>query len=185
MRVIAATAGEPDAALAEEIPVYFERALGEFSRRMSARVGEALQKHQARADSIIAAVRELASDLFAIDYAAPVGERAYTARREPYWVTHEWEVSPQPVEVVAFEAFLPKRVREARHRKRVAKSIERLVVSNVGTSGGPCSRTSTTLSSRSADRSTGALPRSSRTSSAPLRRRRAVSATGVRPWVPG
>lgn len=131
MRVVAAADGPIDVALAEAIPPYFERVLGDFSRRMSDRVSEGLRCHQQRADDIIESVRELASDIFRIDYVAPAGEDAYEARREPYWVTHEWEVSSQPPELLAAEALLPRQMREARLRKRSEAMIDRLVQSNV------------------------------------------------------
>ncbi|MBN1193668.1 MAG: dynamin family protein, partial [Coriobacteriia bacterium] len=130
-RIITTSDDPLDELLAEAIPPYFERVLGDFSRQMSDRLGEAMRGHQMRADGIIEAVRELASDLFCVDYAAPPGEGAYEARREPYWVTHEWEVSPQPVELAAAEALLPRPLRQARLRKRSEATIDRLVTNNV------------------------------------------------------
>lgn len=130
------TAAGPDEetarnALAEAIPVFFERELGEMSRSFNQRVAEALQPHEKRAADIIGEVRRHAAELFDVPYRPPESESAYLAMREPYWVTHRWGSSLSPLPEGWFDRFLPGGWRRRRIQRRLEARIEELVVSNV------------------------------------------------------
>ncbi|RPI93363.1 MAG: Dynamin family protein, partial [Spirochaetales bacterium] len=55
-------------AIANAIPVFFERELGEMSRSFDGRVSESLSAHGRKADDLIEAVRKAASEIFDIPY---------------------------------------------------------------------------------------------------------------------
>jgi len=124
-------AGDFETVLAEHIPPYFEKALGEISLAMSERLEAAIRLHQGRADAVIANVSELASDVLSIEYVAPAAVDAFKAKREPYWVTHEWQVSPRTVEPAVAERLLPKRLHERAKGRRLEEVLDRLVINNV------------------------------------------------------
>jgi hypothetical protein len=119
-------------AIAAEIPVYFEHALGEFSTRFDREVTVLLQVHRKRADDLIESVRLAASDLFEIPYHAPESERVFVMAREPYWVSRkDWSSFINPLSPDVIERAMPRAMREKRIRARLAKEIETLVIRNV------------------------------------------------------
>jgi len=117
--------------LAEHVPPYFERALGDFTAVMSERLESALRVHQQRADAIIARVSELAADLFSIEYTAPPSDQVFESRREPYWVAHEWQISAHLAAPSAMERALPRGLRDRRRRRRLRAVVDHLVTNNV------------------------------------------------------
>jgi len=119
-------------AIAAEIPVYFEHALGEFSARFDREITILLQGHQKRADDLIESVRLAASDLFEIPYHAPESERVFVMARKPYWVSRkDWSSFINPLSPEVIERAMPRAMREKRIRARLAKEIETLVIRNV------------------------------------------------------
>ena len=118
-------------ALAEAIPGFFERELGEMSRTFEQRVNEALEPHRQRADALVETVRRCAAELFEIPYQPLDSAGAFTLERQPYWVTHQWRTSLSPFSPQLIDHLLPARVRRARRLTRLQKQIETLVIRNV------------------------------------------------------
>jgi GTPase Era involved in 16S rRNA processing len=118
-------------ALAETIPAFFERELGELSRLFNRALADELKPHEQRAATLIGEVRQCAANLFNIPYTAPESETAYIAVREPYWETHKWSTSLSPLPEGFFDRFLPLTWRRRRIQRRLDAQIEELVISNV------------------------------------------------------
>lgn len=131
----AGTAGaiEPaaQAALAEAIPGFFERELGELSRTFDQQVAAVLQPHHQRAGDLIETVRRSAAELFELDYQAVAAAGALIMSQPPYWVTHQWRSTLSPFSPGLVDKLLPARYRQARVRQRLLAQIDRLVMRNV------------------------------------------------------
>lgn len=117
--------------LAEEIPIFFEEELMLLSRGTDRRVREVLRSYQDRADTLIETIRRTAAELFDIPYRAPDNTGALERTHEPYWVTHDWSTSMNPIPEGFVDRFFPASVREKRIRKRLSGDIWTLVVRNV------------------------------------------------------
>lgn len=120
-------------AIADEIPVYFEGALGEFRIQFDREMTAVLEGHEKKAGDLIESVRIAASELFEIPYHAPESGRAFVLEREPSWIDRKVWSSPNPLPMEVIERAMPGRIREKRIRMRVKKEIEALVVENVET----------------------------------------------------
>jgi hypothetical protein len=118
-------------ALAEAIPGFFERELGEMSRTFEQRVGEALEPHRQRANALVETVRRSAAELFDLTYHPLDSCDGFTLARQPYWVTHQWRTSLSPFSPQLIDHFLPARLRRARRLTRLQEQIEALVIRNV------------------------------------------------------
>lgn len=118
-------------AVADVIPIWFERELGRISSMEGEQVATVLKSHEERANELIESIRKGAADLFEIPYHAPKGEEVYHLVRKPFWVDHEWESSFSPVSSAVIERILPKSLRESRAKSRMKKQIEMLVVRNL------------------------------------------------------
>ncbi len=118
-------------ALAEVIPSFFERKSGEFERQFGERICGILEPHQRRADELIGTVRENAAELFDIPYSAPKSEEAFEMTRKPYWVTHKWAATLNPIPPEVSDRLLPASVRRSRIVKRIMGQVESLVTTNV------------------------------------------------------
>jgi GTP-binding protein EngB required for normal cell division len=119
------------AALAEAIPGFFERELGEMSRTFEQRVGEALEPHRQRANALVETVWRSAAELFDLAYHPLDSRDGFTLARQPYWVTHQWRTSLSPFSPQLIDHFLPARLRRARRLTRLQEQIEALVIRNV------------------------------------------------------
>ncbi|HPC55855.1 MAG TPA: dynamin family protein [Methanolinea sp.] len=131
------TGGDPDprnveAAIAQEIPVYFEHTLGEVTERFDREMVAVLSAHREKAEALSESIRAAASTIFEIPHhrASPGGPLVLA--REPYWVSRRtWSgmlglISPDLV-----DRALPRAMREKRLRGRIAREIHSLVVQNV------------------------------------------------------
>ncbi|RMG60686.1 MAG: Dynamin family protein [Deltaproteobacteria bacterium] len=118
-------------AIASSIPGYFERILGEMSRKMDHHVSEVLKPYEAQADDLINSIRQNAAELFEVPYSSLEGASQLIMEKEPYWVTHKWSSSLSFVPEGAIDAFLPGAVRTQRVKKRMMKHVEELVLHNV------------------------------------------------------
>ena len=132
---IAAAPANPEQAaqqaVAEAIPVWFERELGRISSMEGEQVATVLKSHEERADELIESIRKGAADLFEIAYHAPKGGEVYRLVRKPFWVDHEWESSFSPVSSAFIERILPGSIRESRAKSRMKRQIEVLVIRNL------------------------------------------------------
>ena len=138
--VTAAVAGAPgDAplertakqALSETIPGFFEHELGNLSTEFDRHVSEVLGPHQRRADDLIEVVRKAAAELFDIPYHAPESSGAFEAASQPYWVTHRWSTSFNPIPAGLFDWVLPGPVKRSVTIKRLMRQVDDLVLTNV------------------------------------------------------
>ncbi len=118
-------------AIAVSVPGFFERELGEISSEFDAHVTELLKPHQERADSLIEVVRRGAAELFDIPYRAPESTGALEASRQPYWITHKWGSSLNPIPAGLWDWVLPGGIKRQIILKRVLKQVEDVVLYNV------------------------------------------------------
>jgi len=117
--------------LEQRLLVYFEHEMGEMTQLFKNRVAEALRQSQIRADKLIQSVRQTASELFDVPYHAPHCDETYEVVREPYWITHKWSSSLNPIPPGTLERALPKKLRFRRVHKRLSAQLEALVLHNV------------------------------------------------------
>jgi GTPase SAR1 family protein len=118
-------------AVADAIPMWFERELGRISSMEGEQVATVLKSHEERANELIESIRKGAADLFEIPYRAPKGGEVYHLVRKPFWVDHEWESSFSPVSSAVIERILPGSLRESRAKSRMKKQIDMLVMRNL------------------------------------------------------
>jgi hypothetical protein len=135
-RVLSAGGGQLDvqtaaAVLAEAIPGFFERRLGEVSRAFEERVRRVLEPHRHRAERLIEGVFRAAADLFDVPYSASGEEVRLEVKHAPYWVTEKWLSTFHALPPGLVDRLLPRRLRAARRRRRFAEELEDLVRRNV------------------------------------------------------
>jgi len=118
-------------ALTETIPGFFEHELGEVMAEFDEHVARILKPHQTRADELIEAVSKGAAELFEIPYQTPESEGSFEAARQPYWVTHKWSSSLNPLHSGLFDWILPAGLKRSLILKRLMGHLEDLVIHNV------------------------------------------------------
>jgi len=132
---IAASPANPEQAaqqaVADTIPVWFERELGRITSMEREEMASVLKSHEEHANDLIESIRKGAADLFEIPYHAPRGGEVYHLVRKPFWVDHEWESSFSPVSSAVIERILPGSIRESRAKTRMKRQIEVLVIRNL------------------------------------------------------
>ncbi len=127
---------EPDGravgeAFAVAIPEFFGRELREVDGAFSARVREALEPHQRRAEELIQSVRRAAAELFDVPYRPWGGADRLELTHRPYWVTQRWSASLNEIHADLLERLLPRAARRERLRRRLRGQVEALVLHNV------------------------------------------------------
>lgn len=118
-------------ALAEAIPGYCEHHAGETTSLLSRRVADVLSPHQQRAEQLIASVRKAAAELFDVPYHAPESAGAFVSVDQPYWVTHQWDVSLRLLPPGFWDHFLPPLMRRRRLQKRLMDQMDTLITRNI------------------------------------------------------
>ncbi len=118
-------------ALTETIPGFFEHEHGEIMAEFDEHVARTLKPHQARADDLIEVIRKGASELFEIPYHAPESKGSFDAARQPYWVTHKWSSSLNPLHAGLFDWILPAGLKRSLILKRLMGHLEDLIIHNV------------------------------------------------------
>lgn len=118
-------------ALEETIPGLFERELGKTSRQFKQKVTETLEPHQERANSLVESVRENAAELLDIDYQPIDSSDAFSLEHKPYWVSHKWRTSINPITPSMIDHLLPHSIRKRRRLRRIDDQVETLVTRNV------------------------------------------------------
>jgi len=118
-------------AVAQAVPTFFERELGEMSREIDQRIKGILQPHQQRAEELIQTIKQAASEVFEIPYFKPNASDLFEMQRQPYWITHQWSSNLTPIPTGWLEQLLPHRMQRSRMEKRMLERIESLVGSNV------------------------------------------------------
>jgi len=118
-------------ALAEIIPAFFERELGEMSGTFENQVKEVLNRHRKRTDDLIESIRKTAAEMFDIPYQPLAGKEEFEVKRQPYWITHHWPVSLGVLPESFWDRLLPYGMRKSRAFRRMRERIEVLVAENV------------------------------------------------------
>ncbi len=118
-------------ALIEAIPGFFERELGNLSTEFDRHVTDVLQPHQERADDLIETVRKAAAELFDIPYHAPESSEVFETTTQPYWITHKWNTSLNPVPAGLFDWALPASMRRTLLLRRFMRQMDDLILHNV------------------------------------------------------
>ncbi len=118
-------------ALAEAIPVFFERELDELSQTFEQRVNETLASHLQPANALVEALRRGASEIFEINYQPLDHQDVFTFERQPYWVTHPWRTTISPFSPRFIDRFLPGHIQQKRRVARLQEQVEALVLNNV------------------------------------------------------
>lgn len=119
------------AALAEQIPPFFQAKLTCFSNDVEEALQGALLPHQERLSALVGAIRSVAAELFDIPYRATVDDTRLERAHKPYWVTQKWNTTVSPVPEGFFDRFLPPAARKRRIRRRLLQEVQTLVVHNV------------------------------------------------------
>ena len=117
--------------LADAIPIFFEKNLGALAKQMDEHVGRILVPHQERVNALIEKIRHTAAQLFEIPYRPLDGSRSFEFKDQPYWVTHKWDSTLNPLPENWFDRLLPQRLSRALSMKRLSGKIESLVMHNV------------------------------------------------------
>jgi Dynamin family len=127
----AAAERQARAALAEQIPPFFQAKLTWFSNEVEEQLRRALVPHQERLDALVATVRSIAAELFAIPYRKIGDDMRLEKAHKPYWVTQKWNTTVSAVPEGFFDRLLPPAAQKRRIQKRLLQEIETLVAHNV------------------------------------------------------
>lgn len=118
-------------ALAEAVPSFFERELGDMAQTFEHHVQETLDPHRQRANALVESVRRAAAELFEVTYRPLDSSGTFVPQKQPYWVTHQWRTSLSPFSPQLIDHLLPRHWQQTRRLKRLQNQIEALVVRNV------------------------------------------------------
>jgi ribosome biogenesis GTPase A len=119
-------------ALAEAVPGFFEREIGEFTRNFAKRVTDVLKTRQQKLIEIAESIRKAAAELFEIPYHALQAEEFFAQIRQPVWMKYNWDSSLLPFRPAWFDFVLPVKYRKGRIEKRIRRQIEHLAAYNTG-----------------------------------------------------
>lgn len=119
------------AALAAAVPGFFDRELAATADRFREYIDTMLRPHQQRAETLVAAVRQAAASVFAVEYQAAAQDAVFQMKRQPYWVKERWQTGLGGIPHRWLEALLPGSIRLARVHKRLVGQVNALVEQNV------------------------------------------------------
>ncbi len=118
--------------LENEIPIYFEKEFGNFTRYFNKLVSETLKKHQIRADKLISSIREASAKIFDIPYKAPESVGVFELKQKPYWVKSKWYT---PLLESIFDtikaAILPAPLKRKMKEKKIKEHISQIISNNI------------------------------------------------------
>lgn len=117
--------------VAEAIPIFFERELGETARDFEGRVEDILKPYRQRAIDLLNSIKTNAVQIFEISLSAESTIDFFKMEKQPYWVTHKWSTGFIPIPIQWFETWLPISRRKKRVERRITEQIEGLVLNNV------------------------------------------------------
>ena len=115
----------------EAIAVFFEHEFGLMTEYFKVKRDEVLIRHQQRLDGLMDTIRKAASELFEIPYTHHDVFTPLKIVQKPYWVTHKWSSSLNPVPQTLSDKFFSVKQRRARAIKRLMEQIDKLLVPNV------------------------------------------------------
>ncbi len=119
------------AELAQAVPGFFDRELTATAERFSDYIDNIFAPHRQRAEVLVAAVRQAAADIFAIDYQAAEQQAVFQMKRQPYWVKDKWQTGMSIIPSTWLEALLPASIRRSQINKRLGRHVAVLVTQNV------------------------------------------------------
>ncbi|NLH15867.1 MAG: Dynamin family protein [Phycisphaerae bacterium] len=119
-------------ALADAVPAFFEREIGEYTRDIESRIEEVLKRRQRRLIEITESIRQTAARMFDIPYNALETEDFIPEVRQPVWMKYKWNSSLLPISPTWFDFLLPVLYRKRRIQKRTRRQIEYLASYNTG-----------------------------------------------------
>jgi hypothetical protein len=117
--------------IAEAIPELFQEALERAARQIGDELDENLAGHVGQAETVIAAVRNNAAELFDIPYATRETADSFVAAREPYWVTQKWHETLLPLGGGFIDRFLPPIAARRRATRRLSAEVDDLIARNI------------------------------------------------------
>jgi hypothetical protein len=119
-------------ALADAIPGFFEREFGTAHQLCEQELCEALLPHRRRVDELIASVHHLVERLFEVPSEPQQQETTLARAEQPYWRTHKWAIKFGSIPESWIDRIVPRRMRDARIRRRITAQVEYLITRNVG-----------------------------------------------------
>ncbi|MDR4498042.1 MAG: dynamin family protein [Candidatus Scalindua sp.] len=117
--------------LSESIIGFFEHEFGLMTEYFKAKRDEVLIHHHQRVDSLVDTIRKAASELFEIPCPHDDISTPLTIIQKPYWVTHKWSSSLNPVPQALSDKFFSLKQRRVRSINRLMEQIDKLLVPNV------------------------------------------------------
>ncbi len=118
--------------LEREIPIYFEKEFGNFTRYFNHLVSDTLKKHQIRADKLISSIREASAKIFDIPYKAPESVGIFELKQKPYWVKSKWYT---PLLESIFDVFktsiLPSNLKKKVKERKIKEHITLIISNNI------------------------------------------------------
>jgi small GTP-binding protein len=117
--------------LNKNIPPYFEKEFGIFSREFSKKASELLCSHEKRAMKVIESIRKNAMELMNIPYIPLQGEKGLKMRVKPYWVVNRWETTLIAISNKVVDTIVPGNLLKKRYKKRYEEQLKILINSNV------------------------------------------------------
>lgn len=130
-RTNAEAEGAAKLAISAAIPGFFDGAMERVAGRAAEQLDSVLGEHVDRASRVVDSVRETAAQLFEIPFASEPSSGMFVPAREPYWVTRKWEETLNPFAGRLFDKLMPRRIYQARAKKRLAAEIDNLSRRNV------------------------------------------------------
>jgi GTP-binding protein EngB required for normal cell division len=117
--------------VASVVPGFFEHELGEILLTFNDMTGHIFSSHRQRADALIEKIRRTASDLLHVSCRSLSRYDSMEVKKEPYWVTHNWNATLSPIPNSVIDKLMPGKIRKKRIMKRILWQITNIVISNV------------------------------------------------------
>lgn len=118
-------------ALDVAVPAFFEDRLAEIASDFRMSVEVMLAGHQARADALVASVRQAAATIFDVPLRSTEVAEPFRLGPEPYWVTQRWSNLLVPSPATLLTRVLPGKLRQAWLRGQLEAEVAALVQQNV------------------------------------------------------
>ena len=117
--------------LNENIPPYFEREFGKFSRDFSEKASLILSSHEDKAVEVVESIRQNAMQLMDIPYIPLHGEKGLKMRIKPYWVVNKWDTTLTAISNSLMDIMASKTTLKKRLLKRYLEKLDLLIYSNI------------------------------------------------------